>query len=232
LPLNLGLMVDTSMSQERIMSAEREASFRFLDRVLRESVDNIFIVQFDAGVFVRLMPTNSRRQLEEALSLVDTPSRAELQIQGGGTRLYDAVVKVSNEIMSTRTNRKALILLTDGVDIGSMATLAEAADAAQRADVLIYSVYFPGEYAFGGGGNGQGALSRLAKETGGDMFSVSKKMSLDSIYESIQEELRSQYSIGYVSDVPVRNPEYRKIRLAARQKGLIVQARDRYWAKH
>lgn len=72
---------------------------------------------------------------------------------------------------------------------------------------------------------------RLSKETGGGLFEVSKKHSLEQIFDQIQEELRSQYSLGYVSDEPVRISEFRSIELAARQKGLVVQARAKYWAQ-
>jgi VWFA-related protein len=71
----------------------------------------------------------------------------------------------------------------------------------------------------------------MAKETGGGFFDVSKKHGIDQIYAAIQDELRSQYSLGYVSDQPVRISEFRKIQLSVKQKGLIVQARDRYWAQ-
>ena len=71
----------------------------------------------------------------------------------------------------------------------------------------------------------------MARETGGGFFNVSKKNGIDQIYASIQDELRSQYSLGYISDLPVRISEFRKIQLAVKQKGLVVQARDRYWAQ-
>jgi len=72
---------------------------------------------------------------------------------------------------------------------------------------------------------------RMSQETGGGFYEVSKKLSIDQVFDSIQAELRSQYNLGYVSDVPVRVSEFRSIQLATKQKGLIVQARDRYWAK-
>jgi VWFA-related protein len=235
LPLTLGLMVDTSLSQRRVLDAERAASFRFLDQVLRESVDQVFIVQFDFAIQVRERLTSSRRKLEETLALVDTPSRKELEMQrGGGTLLYDAVVMASQDIMKNQANRKAVIVLTDGVDFGSDATLETATEAAQRADTLVYSILFsdPGAYGFSlGGPDGRKALMRMSKETGGGFFEVSKKQSIEQIFAVIQDELRSQYSLGYVSDEPVRVSEFRGIQLSTKQKGLTVQARDRYWAQ-
>ena len=72
---------------------------------------------------------------------------------------------------------------------------------------------------------------RMSRETGGGFFEVTKKQSIGQIFDVIQDELRSQYSLGYVSDEPVRVSEFRRIQLTPKQKGLVVQARDRYWAK-
>jgi len=233
LPLTLGLMVDTSGSQHRVLDSELSASFRFLDQVLRDAKDQVFIMQFDMSVVLRQGLTSSFGKLNDALTKVDEPTRQEAQMAMlRGTVLYDAVLKASNDIMKNQNGRKALVLLTDGVDEGSDAGIGDAVDAAQRADTLIYSILFsdPGFYSFGGP-NGARVLERMSKDTGGGLYEVSKKRSLDQIYNAIQDELRSQYSIGYVSDQPVRISEFRKISLTTRQKGLNIQARDRYWAQ-
>jgi VWFA-related protein len=234
LPLTLGLLVDTSVSQRRVLDAERGASYRFLEVVLRPHKDQVFLMQFDLDVYIRQPLTSSLKDLDDALAYVDTPTRRALQSQsGGGTMLYDAVAMAAHDVMAKQEGRKALILLTDGVDTGSDATLDDAADAAQKTDTLIYSVLFsdPGAYGFIGGGNGRRPLTRLAHETGGGFFEVSKKRGLDRIFDLIQEELRSQYSLGYVSDQPVTTPGFRKIQLTTRRSELVVQARDRYWAR-
>ena len=233
LPLTLGLLVDTSMSQRHVIDAERGASIRFLDQVLRENKDAVFLVQFDMTVQVKQALTSSRRKLEESLAYVDTPTRRELSMQaGGGTLLYDAVIKAAS-VMKNLQNRKALIVLTDGVDTGSEASLADAVEAAQRADTLVYSILFsdPGAYGIFEPGNGRKALERISRETGGGLFEVTKKLGIEQIFSAIEDELRSQYSLGFVSDTPVRISEYRKLQLTTRQKGLVVQARDRYWAQ-
>ena len=235
LPLTVGLMVDTSMSQQRVLESERSASFRFLDQVLRESKDKLFVMQFDMAVQLRQPLTSSRRDLEEILPYVDTPTRRELSLQtGGGTLLYDAIVQASNAVLQNQRNRKAMIVLSDGDDNGSTATLTDAVEAAQRADTLVYSILFsdpgfPGHFRFGA--DGRGALMRLSKDTGASFFEVSKKQSIEQIYEAIQEELRSQYNLGFISDQPGEISEFRSLRLATKQKGLIVQSRERYWAK-
>lgn len=171
--------------------------------------------------------------------------------QGGGTTLYDAILLASNELMKKQTGRKAVILLTDGEDNGSKSTMTEAISAAQRADTLCYAIRFadhpPIQNPFtglGGGGmgrrsggrqpvqsheDGKKVLERIAQETGGGYFEGGKKQSLDDIYREIQEELRNQYSLGYTPDKN-EGPGYRAVRVLAKNKNLIVQSRDGYYA--
>jgi VWFA-related protein len=230
LPLTLGLLVDTSMSQERLLNSERAASFHFLDQVLRERKDQIFIMQFDLAVLMRQPLTSSYKDLNEALAEVDTPTRHELENGGDrGTLLLDAVVKASDETMAKQSGRKALILLTDGDDNGSDATLQNAIEGAQRADTLVFSILFSDSGV--GHGPGRYILEHLSRETGGGFFEVSKKFTIDQIFDTIQDELRSQYSLGYVSDKPAVSSEFRKIQLKIGKPGLVVQARNRYLAQ-
>jgi VWFA-related protein len=230
LPLTLGLMVDTSLSQRRVLDAERSASFRFLDQMLRESKDKVFVMQFDLAVLLRQPLTSSRRQLEEILPYVDTPTRRDLSFQtGGGTLLYDAIVEASDQILKNQENRKAMIVLSDGGENGSTATLSDAIEAAQRADALIYSIYFS-DSAFGGV-DGRGILQKLSRETGGSFFEVTRKQNIEDIYQAMQEELRSQYNLGFISNRPNQISEFRTLKLTTRRKGLVLQYRERYWAK-
>jgi VWFA-related protein len=235
LPLTLGLMVDTSGSQVKVLDQERAASLRFLDRVFRENKDHVFIMQFDTSVQLRQPLTGSIKKLDDAMAYVDGETRRQIRLQGGaGTLLYDAVVRASEEIMKKQTGRKALIVLSDGVDFGSEATLNDSVEAAQRADTLIYSILYsdPGAYGiFGGDHDGRRVLQRMSDDSGGGFFEVSKKQTVDNMFAILEEELRNQYSLGYVSDKPVTLSEFRSIQLTAKQKGLQVQARRRYWAQ-
>lgn len=234
LPLTLGLMVDTSGSQRRVLDAERGACLRFLDQVVREKQDQIFIMQFDSAVQMRQPLTSSVAKLDDALAYVDTETMRQLRMQdGGGTLLYDAVARASDDVMKKQKGRKALIVLSDGVDFGSYGTLQDAVEAALRADTLIYSILYsdPGAYGFFGGHDGSRVLQHMSSETGGSFFEVSKKQTVDRMFEILEEELRNQYSLGYVSDKPVTLSGFRTIRLTARQKGLAVQARHQYWAQ-
>ena len=228
LPLTIGLLIDTSFSQEKILPAERGASFRFIDQVLREGKDRIFVMQFDLGVLVNQKPTDSRRLLEEALSQVGMPTRRELEMQtGGGTLLYEAVLRASRDIMAAQGNRKALIILSDGGENGSVATRAEAIEAALRADTLLYSIFFPGT-----GPDARRNLAVLSQETGGSYLEVNKKRPIGEVFAQIQDELRCQYSIGYVSSDPVRMATFRRIEVTTGRPGATVQARSKYWASN
>jgi VWFA-related protein len=234
LPLTIGLMIDASMSQGRVIEAERAASYRFVDEVLRENKDRVFVVQFDMAVEVRQKLTSSRRELEKTLELVNTPTMRQLELQRtGGTLLYEAVGIAARDIMRPLQGRKALIVLSDGVDVGSEIPASTAIEDAQRSDTLIYSIVFSDATYYGGFGEpgGRAVLQRMSRETGGSCFEGSKRLGLDEIFKAIEDELRSQYSLGFVSDQPVRISEFRKLLLKTKGKGLAVQSQTRYWAQ-
>jgi len=226
LPLTAGILIDTSLSLEKILDAERGASFRFIDRVLREGKDKIFVMQFDLGILVNQAPTDSRKLLEDALSQVGTPTQRELALQtGGGTLLYEAVMRSSRDIMAAQGNRKALIVLSDGGENGSVATRTEAIEAVLRADTIVSSIFFAGR-----GPDGRENLAALARDTGGGYFAVSKKRPIDDVFAVIQDELRGQYSLGYVSSEPVRILTFRRLQVSVARPKVTVQTRSRYWA--
>ncbi len=284
LALTLGLLVDTSMSQRRVLGEERDASATFLDQVLRVDKDQAFIIHFDHEVELLQDLTSSRQKLQAALGQLQTPQRSEQSSGdspdsgqgqpggpggrgrggfGGGTTLYDAIYLASNDITAKQGGRKALIVLSDGVDRGSKKTLASAIEAAQRADTLVYSILFTSEEDNGGGGygghhgmgggmggmggmgrrgggyprpqesrpDGKKILEKLSKETGGRFFETSKKHPIDDTFSQIQEELRSQYSLGYTPDPPDTDVGYHKIMVTTKKKDLTVQARDGYYSK-
>ena len=233
LPLTIGLLVDTSLSQTRVLEEERGASYRFLDQVLREKKDRAVVVQFDQAVMIRLGLTSSHKDLEDTLSLLDSPTTEQAR-EGSGTLLYDAVRTASIQVMRGVQGRKAFIVLTDGVDVGSTVSLTDAIESAQRAGTLVYCILFSDESYYGGisiGPSGRGVLKRLARETGGGYFEVSKTHTISQIYDAIQQELRSQYSLGFVSDQPITHSGFRKIQLKTKEKKLTVQATDRYYAE-
>ena len=271
LPLTLGLLVDVSQSQRRVLGDERRASTTFLNQVLREDKDRGFLIQFERDVELIKDLTSSRKDLEAGVNSLDAPelkrpgddtgSRSDGGGggrrgggRGGGTSLYDAVYLASDEVLKKQPGRKAVIVLSDGVDRTSKTTLTGSIESAQRADTLVYSILFADEEqrggnfgpVFGGGGMGRGGgrrggnripqesrpdgkkiLERLSKETGGTFFEVSKKHPLEDIFKQIDEELRSQYSLGYTPEAG--GSGYRKIHVTVKPKGLVVQARDGYY---
>ncbi|MEO6120145.1 MAG: VWA domain-containing protein [Terriglobales bacterium] len=182
LPLTLGLLVDTSLSQRNVLDEERTASFSFLNNLLREDKDQAFVIHFDFEVELLQDLTSSRQKLEAALNLLEIPERPRpnfrrnfatpadtnfqrpgRQRRGGqrggggggiGTLLYDAVFLASHDVMKPQRGRKALIILSDGQDYGSQLSLQEGVEAAQRSDTVVYSILFTD----GGGG----FLGRLA----------------------------------------------------------------------
>jgi VWFA-related protein len=289
LPLTLGLLVDTSRSQSSVLDAERNASRNFLEQMLVQEKDKAFLIHFDRQVELLQDLTSSREKLQKALDLLQTPSDRDRSNDpndssnspsgsdshhGGGTQLYDAVYLASNELMKKQQGRKAIIVLTDGVDRGSKTYLEGAIEASQRADTVIYSVYFAaprnqdqrhgggmgrggggwpgggggwpgggGGYPGGGGGRGGGQrhpeeshvdgkkiLERISKETGGRFFEVSKKQTVGEIYDSIVEELRTQYNMGFTPDKDSSASGYHHLQLTVKKKDLTVQTRDGYYA--
>jgi VWFA-related protein len=266
LPLTVGLLVDTSMSQRHVLGQERSASESFVDHTLREDKkDQAFLIHFDHEVELLQDLTTSRKKLESGLGLLETPEQEDTSTSGGGghhrggggTLLYDAVFLASDDLMKKQQGRKAVIILSDGVDHGSKETLSSAIESAQRANTVVYSILFKDDEGYGGhggygsggyGGHGGGGgggrrypqqedrpdgkkiLERISKETGGKMFEVTKKQTVDQIYAQIEEELRDQYILGYVPDKSPNGAEYHKIHLATKQKEQAVQARDGYYA--
>jgi VWFA-related protein len=120
-----------------------------------------------------------------------------------GTDLYDSVLLASEELLDKQTGRKAVVLLTDGVDNGSKIGLFQAIQSAQRADTQVYSILFSDDAAYDGAfasAAGKKALQRISRETGGSFFEVARNNPITAIYSQLEEELRDQYSIGYTSD--------------------------------
>ena len=177
LPLTLGLLVDTSRSQDNVLDAERNASRSFIDQMLVQPKDKAFLIHFDREVELLQDLTASREKLQSALELLKTSSDREHSNdpndpsnspsgsgshRGGGTQLYDAVYLASNELMKKQQGRKAIVILSDGVDHGSKTYLESAIEAAQRADTVVYSIYFAdshrdeGQRQGGGMGRGGG----------------------------------------------------------------------------
>ena len=243
LPLTVGLLVDTSVSQERLIRDEQRAAGQFFSQVLRLDKDLAFLISFDINIELLQDLTGSQRLLEKALGDLQV-ERANRGMHPGpvpssgrpvGTALFDAVYLASDEVMSQQVGRKAVVLISDGLDYGSRVSREEAIEASHKSDVVVYGVRYYDRgfyYRQGGfGGGGSGALKKMARETGGNVFEVSRKRTLRQIFDEIQNELRSQYSIGFSPERGSNGTGLRTIKLRTRRKGLKVQARTGYYPK-
>jgi VWFA-related protein len=240
LPLTIGLLVDTSGSQERLIDVERRAAHQFFSQVLRKK-DEAFLIQFGAEAELLQDSTNSTKLLQDGLNQLRLsvpvgglhPGPVPTQQNTAGTILYDAVYLAANEKLRNEVGRKAIVVITDGVDTGSRYTRDQAIQAAQKADAIIYSIYYvdPGAYGyFGGGGGGEGELRRMSTETGGRVFKVDRRYTLDDVFKDLQEEMRSQYAIAYSPANAKKDGTFRKLEIRTSNKDNKVQARKGYYA--
>ncbi len=203
--------------------------------------DVAFLVSFGATQDLLQDLTGSPRLLQEGLNNLK-PNFGFSGINSGpvptmnhskGTVLYDAVYASSHDMLSHEVGRKALILITDGEDEGSSETEKSAIEAAQRADSIIYGILYADRGGYRGmsvGYSGASVLKHMADETGGRLFEVSGKNTLQTIFDQIQQEMRTQYLIGYTPTNPTKDGSYRKIDLRTHDKDLKVQVRKGYYA--
>jgi VWFA-related protein len=241
LPLTIGLLVDTSKSQERLVDIEKRAAYQFFSKVLRQK-DEAFLMQFGAEAELLQDSTNSPRLLQKGLDELRLsvplgglhPGPVPTMQNQAGTILYDATYLAANEKLRGEVGRKAIVLITDGVDTGSKISRDKSIEAAQKADSIIYSIYYVDRAAYGfgsfGGGGGEGELRRMSSETGGQVFKVERNHALDDIFQEIQDEMRSQYAITYQPPNPKRDGSYHKIEIKVAGKDYRVQARKGYYA--
>ena len=244
LPITLGLLIDISASQQNLVDIERQAASSFFSSVIRKK-DEAFVISFGKDTQLLQDMTNSPRQLSASLSdlrpdigMPAMVNRGPIPQSGSpkGTLLYDAVYLASNEKLKSEVGRKALILITDGEDQGSTYDRRAAIEAAQKADAIIFSIYYVdrGFYAghgmLLGGMGGEGELKKMSEETGGQVFSVSGKHPLSEVFKEIQDELRNQYSIGYSPTNPVRDSKFRHVEIKVDKPEDRVQARSGYYA--
>src|SRR5450631_1760956 len=208
LPLTIGLLVDVSGSQRNLIDIERSAASQFFRDVLRKK-DLAFLISFGEETELLQDYTGSSRLLTEGLGQLRVSSGVSgihpgpVPTMGGprGTVLYDAIYLAASEKLKGEVGRKVIVVITDGVDQGSRLTRNQAIEAAQKSDAVIYSIDYsdPGAYGpFGfGGGGGEGELRKMSDETGGRVYKVDRKHTLDQVFKELQDEMRSQYAIAY-----------------------------------
>lgn len=239
LPLTIGLLVDVSISQQNLIEVERRAASEFFSSVLRPK-DMAFLIGFGPEAELLQDYTNSRNLLRSALDQLEVrgspqgihPGPVPTANKPRGTILFDAVYLAASDKLQREVGRKAIVLITDGVDQGSRYTREKAIETAQRADSIIYSIHYvdPGFYGFFGGGGGDGDLRRMSDDTGGREFNVDRRHSLQDAFRQIQEEMRSQYALSYTPTTSAKDGTFRKIEIRPKNRDLKVQARKGYYA--
>jgi VWFA-related protein len=280
LPLKLGLLIDVSRSQTRLLGDERDAASKFISSVMRPKSDEAFLLSFGHDTTLEQDFTDSASTIEAALKKVQGdsgeqgggggnqgggggypgggggwPGGGGGRFPGGGggrhgggrggqgqqhhagTRLYDAIYLASNDELSHKSGRKALLLITDGNDRGSYYTRSQAVEAAQRSDAIIYSIYYAdtGMQRFGQRSSDDGAaglegLKHMSEQTGGRAFTVDKKHPLQQAFASIQAEMRSQYTVAWKPANKEGDGDYREIEVRPKSANYVVQARKGYYA--
>jgi VWFA-related protein len=245
LPLTLGILIDSSGSQARVLDMEKEVGGDFLSQILRDK-DLAFVISFDVDVDLLQDFTNSVRLLKTALNTakINTGGGGGTGIPGlgggtiptqgtpRGTLLYDAVYLASHDELAQQVGRKAMILLTDGEDQGSRLKIRDAIEAAQKSDSIVYVLLCAdrGFYGFGGY-SGDREMKKLTEETGGRVIEVGNKFEkLKQGFDQIANELRSQYNIGYTPINSKLDGSYRKVQIQTDNKDYRIQARAGYYA--
>jgi VWFA-related protein len=243
-PLTLGILIDTSGSQQRVLPMEQQVGGEFLKEVLREK-DLAFLISFDVNVELLQDFTASAEDLRRAME------RVRINTGGGaaggapgvgqgpfptsslprGTLLYDAIYLAAQEKLSREVGRKAMIILTDGADFGSKLRIRDAIEAAQKADAICYVLLIADRGFYGGGYSGDDEMKKLTADTGGRMIEVgNEREKLKKAFDQISNELRTQYSLGYTPSNNKKDGTFRRIEIRTSNAEQKVQARRGYYA--
>jgi VWFA-related protein len=241
LPLTLGILLDTSLSQQNVLATEQQAGDAFLRAILKPK-DEAFLMSFDVDADLLADLTGSLHTLEQAMNHAGINSNSGNYANGTipsigkpkGTVLYDAVYLAAHDTLHGQAGRKALVLLTDGQDEGSQKSLKSAIEAAQKADAIVYVLLIsdPGPYGMLDF-SGAGPIHKLAKETGGTVFEIGHNgRKMQAAFTQIENELRQEYEATYTPTNRAQDGAYRRIHVDCRQneKPLHVRAREGYYA--
>lgn len=232
LPITLGILLDTSGSEEFLLGAEKDAASRFLGRVMRKG-DLAMVMSFDTDVDLLADFTEDRARLNRAINRaqINAPGSGSIIAQGpfptsgsGGTNFYDAVYLAAHDKLSDEAGRKAIIVLTDAEDNGSKESELEAIETAQRTDTVIHILLVAQD-----GGDQYGA-KKMTDETGGRMIVVRNERNLEQAFDEISEELRSQYTLSYSPSNKAHDGTYRKIKVELKNKDYSALTRRGYYA--
>jgi len=243
LPLTIGILLDTSGSQQNVLPLEQESGATFLKNVLTPK-DEAFLISFDVNVDLLADYTNNAREIKRAIdhaSINTASSSAGVPGIGGGpmptsnprgTLLFDAVYLAAHDKLRAETGRKIIVMLTDGGDQGSQETLKTATEAAQKANAIVYVILIA-DRAYHMGSvfdSSERDMYSLAQDTGGRVINVGHDgKKLEEAFDQIQDELRTQYLVSYTPVNKTADGKFRKINIDC-GKGMNVQARKGYYA--
>jgi VWFA-related protein len=241
LPLTIGILLDTSGSQQRVLPLEQQSGARFLKVVLTPK-DEAFLISFDVNVDLLSDYTASAAELTRAINQASiNAASSNAGTAGGplptarprGTLLYDAVYLAAHDKLQSQAGRKVLVLLTDGGDQGSQETLKSAEEAAQKANTIVYVILLADHSftdAFGTTYSGKAQMEQLARDTGGRVIDVGNNgPKLEAAFDQIQNELRSQYLVSYTPINKTADGKYRKLDITC-GPNRTIQARKGYYA--
>jgi VWFA-related protein len=246
LPLTLGILIDSSGSQLRVLDMEKEVGGAFLRQILTDK-DEAYVIDFNVDAELIQDYTRDVHRLQAALNKVKINTgftTGPIPGAGGGpvptapgsqrgTVLYDAVYLSAHDMLSKEVGRKAMILLTDGEDEGSQLKIRDAIEAAQKSDAIIYVLLCADRGFYGSfqvGYSGEGEMRKLTEATGGRVINVGNKFDkLKEAFDQIAAELRSQYNLGYTPTNTVLDGGYRKLEVKSKQN-YKVQCRAGYYA--
>ncbi|MCA1590751.1 MAG: VWA domain-containing protein [Acidobacteria bacterium] len=251
LPLSLAILIDTSASQERTLPEEKAAAASFLESVIRPSKDEVSIISFTGEATLEQGMTSNIQTLRRAIDRVrfvppsgyigggviagTPPISHRNQAAAGSTAIWDAIWVTSAEILgeAPQRTRRAIILLSDGVNTFGQKKLDEAVQAAQRAEAVIYSIGIGDNFY---DGVDEPTLKKISERTGGRAFFPRDEAELRAAFRLIQEEMRSQYLLAYEPSNQILDGSYRKIEIQlvnpelAKQKVKLTH-REGYFAK-
>jgi VWFA-related protein len=245
LPLTLGILIDSSGSQLRVLDMEKQVGGAFLKQILTDK-DEAYVMDFNIDAELVQDYTRDVRRLQDALNKVKINTgftTGPIPGAGGGpvptagasrgTVLYDAVYLSAHDMLSKEVGRKAMILLTDGEDEGSQLKIKDAIESAQKADAIVYVLLCADRGFYGSfqvGYSGESEMRKLTEATGGRVINVGNKFDkLREAFDQISAELRSQYNLGYTPTNNVLDGTYRKIEIKSKQN-YKIQTRAGYYA--
>ncbi len=229
-PLIVALLLDVSGSVSGILTTEKTAARRFFAEVMRPG-DQALLAGFAESIGVWQELTRSLATALGALGRIAYLGAEPGTRPGAGTRLHDAVVRVATEKLRGIVGRKTMVLITDGEDNGSFANGAAALKAAQEADVVVYAIHYqdpsslPWVRRFGAA-----ALKELAEPTGGHMFEIDEKFTLEAAFQVIAEEMRNQYALAFRPAGAARDGAFHRLEVRLKDPALKAQARSGYYA--